>query len=85
MIDTGYCIPADHLARLTERFYHVSSSGSRDSGGTGLGLSIVKHVLGLHQARLDIRSTPGQGSAFTCGFGHERLLAPETHDSHAAG
>jgi two-component system, OmpR family, phosphate regulon sensor histidine kinase PhoR len=79
--DTGYGIPADHLSRLTERFYRVSSSRSRDSGGTGLGLSIVKHVLGLHQARLDIRSTPGQGSTFTCCFGPERLLTPEVHDS----
>jgi two-component system phosphate regulon sensor histidine kinase PhoR len=78
--DTGYGIPADHLSRLTERFYRVSSSRSRDSGGTGLGLSIVKHVLGLHQARLDIRSTPGQGSTFTCCFGSERLLTPEVHD-----
>jgi two-component system phosphate regulon sensor histidine kinase PhoR len=74
--DTGYGIPADHLSRLTERFYRVSSSRSRDSGGTGLGLSIVKHVLGLHQARLDIRSMPGQGSTFTCCFGPERLLTP---------
>jgi two-component system, OmpR family, phosphate regulon sensor histidine kinase PhoR len=80
--DTGYGIPADHLSRLTERFYRVSSSRSRDSGGTGLGLSIVKHVLGLHQARLDIRSTPGQGSTFTCCFGPERLLTPEVHDSN---
>nr|WP_225737639.1 phosphate regulon sensor histidine kinase PhoR [Dyella acidiphila] len=79
--DTGYGIPADHLSRLTERFYRVSSSRSRDSGGTGLGLSIVKHVLGLHQARLDIRSTPGQGSTFTCCFGRERLLAPEVHET----
>jgi two-component system, OmpR family, phosphate regulon sensor histidine kinase PhoR len=81
VIDTGYGIPADHLSRLTERFYRVSSSRSRDSGGTGLGLSIVKHVLGLHQARLDIRSTPGQGSTFTCCFGPERLLTPEVHDA----
>ncbi|GAB2569844.1 phosphate regulon sensor histidine kinase PhoR [Dyella jejuensis] len=83
--DTGYGIPTDHLARLTERFYRVSSSRSRDSGGTGLGLSIVKHVLGLHQARLDIRSTPGQGSTFTCCFGRERLLAPEVHDKPLEG
>lgn len=81
--DTGYGIPADHLSRLTERFYRVSSSRSRDSGGTGLGLSIVKHVLGLHQARLDIRSTPGQGSTFTCCFSRERLLPPETHESRS--
>ena len=74
--DTGYGIPATHLARLTERFYRVSSSRSRESGGTGLGLSIVKHVLNLHQARLDIQSEPGQGSTFSCWFSTERLLAP---------
>ena len=75
--DTGYGIPASHLARLTERFYRVSSSRSRESGGTGLGLSIVKHVLNLHQARLTVESTPGRGSTFACHFGPERLLSPE--------
>ncbi|MEW9573242.1 phosphate regulon sensor histidine kinase PhoR [Rhodanobacter sp. Si-c] len=74
--DTGYGIPASHLARLTERFYRVSSSRSRGTGGTGLGLSIVKHVLNLHQARLSIESEPGRGSTFACHFGPERLLAP---------
>ena len=67
--DTGYGIPAHHLPRLTERFYRVSSSRSRESGGTGLGLSIVKHILGLHQARLEIRSEVGKGSTFACHFG----------------
>ena len=75
--DTGYGIPANHLARLTERFYRVSSSRSRETGGTGLGLSIVKHVLNLHQARLTVQSTPGRGSTFACHFGPERLLEPE--------
>jgi len=75
--DTGYGIPATHLARLTERFYRVSSSRSRETGGTGLGLSIVKHVLNLHQARLTVESTPGQGSTFACHFGPERLLPAE--------
>lgn len=70
--DTGYGIPADHLSRLTERFYRVSTSRSRELGGTGLGLSIVKHVLNLHGASLRIESTPGKGSAFTCVFDHSR-------------
>jgi len=78
--DTGFGIPATHLARLTERFYRVSSSRSRDSGGTGLGLSIVKHVLNLHQARLQVDSTPGAGSTFACHFGDARLLTPGGND-----
>jgi len=76
--DTGFGISAAHLARLTERFYRVSSSRSRDSGGTGLGLSIVKHVLGLHHAQLKITSEPGEGSTFACVFDDSRLLPPET-------
>jgi len=72
--DTGLGIPAHHIPRLTERFYRVSTSRSRESGGTGLGLSIVKHVLGLHQARLEIESEVGTGSCFACVFGKERVL-----------
>lgn len=79
--DTGYGIPAEHLGRLSERFYRVSSSRSRDKGGTGLGLSIVKHVLNLHDARLDIASRPGEGSVFSCLFGAERLVAPGSDDA----
>ena len=71
--DTGYGIPAAHLPRITERFYRVSTSRSRESGGTGLGLSIVKHVLSLHQARLEIDSEVGRGSTFSCHFGAERV------------
>jgi two-component system phosphate regulon sensor histidine kinase PhoR len=71
--DTGYGIPASHIPRLTERFYRVSSSRSRESGGTGLGLAIAKHVLGLHQARLVIESEVGRGSVFSCHFGPERV------------
>jgi len=72
--DTGYGIPAEHLSRLTERFYRVSSSRSRATGGTGLGLSIVKHVLNLHDAQLRIESDAGKGSTFTCVFDKARLL-----------
>ncbi|MDW8479163.1 MAG: phosphate regulon sensor histidine kinase PhoR [Xanthomonadales bacterium] len=71
--DTGVGIPPEHLPRITERFYRVSTSRSRETGGTGLGLSIVKHVLNLHQARLAIRSEPGRGSVFACIFSRERL------------
>jgi len=71
--DTGYGIPAEHLPRIAERFYRVSTSRSRASGGTGLGLSIVKHVLNLHQARLEVASEVGAGSTFSCVFGAERL------------
>lgn len=73
--DSGQGIPAQHLPRITERFYRVSTSRSRGSGGTGLGLSIVKHVLGLHQAQLRIESEVGRGSTFACVFGPERVLA----------
>ena len=72
--DTGYGIPAAHLPRLTERFYRVSTSRSRESGGTGLGLAIAKHVLGLHDARLDIASEVGKGSTFACRFSPARVL-----------
>jgi two-component system phosphate regulon sensor histidine kinase PhoR len=71
--DTGYGIPAAHLPRITERFYRVSNSRSRESGGTGLGLAIAKHVLVLHQARLDVRSEVGVGSTFSCHFGAARV------------
>lgn len=86
--DTGYGIPASHLPRITERFYRVSTSRSRESGGTGLGLSIVKHVLNLHQARLEIESAVGQGSTFSVHFGparvHRRQCAPSFPQSLTA-
>ncbi|MBP6798284.1 MAG: phosphate regulon sensor histidine kinase PhoR [Luteimonas sp.] len=76
--DSGYGIPAAHLPRITERFYRVSTSRSRESGGTGLGLAIVKHVLNLHQARLEIASEVGRGSTFSCHFGADRVQARDT-------
>ena len=76
VIDTGQGISSQHLPRLTERFYRVSTSRSRETGGTGLGLSIVKHVLQLHHAHLEISSEPGVGSTFACVFGPAQLLEP---------
>jgi len=66
--DSGVGIPAEHIPRLTERFYRVDKGRSRDSGGTGLGLAIVKHVLLRHQARLEITSIEGMGSTFSAVF-----------------
>ena len=73
--DTGIGIPAEHLPRLTERFYRVDPGRSRATGGSGLGLAIVKHVLQRHGAELEIASTVGKGSTFTCHFPPERVLA----------
>jgi two-component system, OmpR family, phosphate regulon sensor histidine kinase PhoR len=66
--DSGVGIPAEHIPRLTERFYRVDKGRSRDTGGTGLGLAIVKHVLMRHQARLEIVSAEGVGSTFSAVF-----------------
>ena len=71
--DTGMGIPPEHIPRLTERFYRVDAGRSRARGGSGLGLAIVKHVLQRHGARLDVQSTQGVGSTFTCHFPPERL------------
>ena len=60
--DRGEGIPAEHLPRLTERFYRVDAGRSRAVGGTGLGLAIVKHIVGRHRGRLDIRSVQGEGT-----------------------
>jgi len=71
--DTGPGIDAKHIPRLTERFYRVDRSRSRDSGGTGLGLAIVKHSLNRHQAQLHIKSEVGKGSRFTARFPASRV------------
>jgi two-component system, OmpR family, phosphate regulon sensor histidine kinase PhoR len=63
--DRGPGIAAEHLPRLTERFYRVDVAESRAQGGTGLGLALVKHILNRHDGRLTIESTPGQGATFT--------------------
>ncbi|TXT37007.1 MAG: two-component system OmpR family phosphate regulon sensor histidine kinase PhoR, partial [Comamonadaceae bacterium] len=71
--DTGPGIAAEHLGRLTERFYRVDRSRSRETGGTGLGLAIVKHVAQRHGATLSIESTVGQGSVFSLVFPASRV------------
>jgi two-component system, OmpR family, phosphate regulon sensor histidine kinase PhoR len=86
--DTGIGVEREHLPRLTERFYRVDSSRSRDSGGTGLGLSIVKHVVQRHGGELDIHSEPGKGSRFGLRFPAARIRflepAPDPRDAAAS-
>ena len=71
--DTGIGIAPEHIPRVTERFYRVDRSRSRDTGGTGLGLAIVKHVALRHAAQLKIESTLGVGSIFSITFHKDRL------------
>ncbi|HKU45874.1 MAG TPA: phosphate regulon sensor histidine kinase PhoR, partial [Burkholderiales bacterium] len=73
--DTGIGIEAEHIPRLTERFYRVDRSRSRETGGTGLGLAIAKHALARHDATLEIESQPGKGSRFSARFPARRLAS----------
>jgi two-component system phosphate regulon sensor histidine kinase PhoR len=73
--DTGPGIAPEHLSRLTERFYRVDRSRSRESGGTGLGLAIVKHVAQRHGAELRIESEFGKGATFSIAFPANRVRA----------
>lgn len=76
--DTGQGIAAEHLPRLTERFYRIDRSRSRETGGTGLGLAIVKHVVQRHGAELHIESQLGQGSRFSITFPAARVRSLQT-------
>lgn len=76
--DTGPGISAEHLPRLTERFYRVDVEGSKS--GSGLGLAIVKHVLARHGAELRIASVPGHGSCFSCCFPEKRVVRANQAD-----
>jgi len=71
--DSGPGIAAEHLPRLTERFYRVDRSRSRETGGTGLGLAIVKHVAQRHGGQLEVKSTVGKGSTFTIALPPSRV------------
>jgi len=78
--DNGEGIPREAIPRLTERFYRVDVKRSRERGGTGLGLAIVKHILNRHEGRLQIESTPGEGSTFTVFLPAAPTAAPsESH------
>jgi len=70
--DFGAGIPAEHVPRLTERFYRVDAQASRGKGGSGLGLAIVKHIVNRHRGRLTIESAPGEGATF-------RVVLPLAH------
>lgn len=87
--DSGPGIAAEHIPRLTERFYRVDRSRSRETGGTGLGLAIVKHVAERHGAELLIDSTPGRGARFTLLFPASRVSVvgaePPQSAAQAAG
>jgi two-component system phosphate regulon sensor histidine kinase PhoR len=73
--DSGIGIAPQHISRLTERFYRVDRSRSRETGGTGLGLAIVKHIAIRHQAQLNIASEEGKGSTFSIIFPVKRRIA----------
>jgi two-component system phosphate regulon sensor histidine kinase PhoR len=75
--DQGQGIAPEHIPRLTERFYRVDRSRSRETGGTGLGLAIVKHVSQRHGAELGIESSPGKGSRFSISFPAQRVRPSE--------
>jgi two-component system phosphate regulon sensor histidine kinase PhoR len=77
VVDTGIGIAREHLPRLTERFYRVDGSRSRDTGGTGLGLSIVKHIVQRHGGELDVTSELGKGSRFRLVLPAVRVRAAE--------
>ena len=87
--DTGPGIAAEHLPRLTERFYRVDPGRARDKGGSGLGLAIVRHVLQKHGGELKIESVEGRGSTFSCHFAPLRLVresvAKATDSRYSAG
>ena len=82
--DTGIGIAAEHIPRLTERFYRADPGRARQHGGSGLGLAIVKHALQRHGGRLEIESEEGKGSTFTCHFPRRRLAESEAWPLRAA-
>jgi two-component system, OmpR family, phosphate regulon sensor histidine kinase PhoR len=84
VVDNGPGIAREHLPRLSERFYRVDGSRSRDTGGTGLGLSIVKHVVQRHGGELDIQSEVGRGSTFKLVFPAARTRKRQAREAQLA-
>ncbi|MER2249856.1 ATP-binding protein [Methylorubrum podarium] len=82
--DEGPGIAAEHIPRLTERFYRVDTASSRQQGGTGLGLAIVKHTLNRHRGKLVIESEPGQGTTVRVSLPEHRPETGETVPSEPA-
>ena len=80
VIDNGPGIPAEHLPRLTERFYRVDAGRSRDRGGTGLGLAITKHVMQRHNGELKINSQLNFGTTFSCLFPYDQAIDKASED-----
>jgi two-component system phosphate regulon sensor histidine kinase PhoR len=80
--DNGVGIAPEHIPRLTERFYRVDRSRSRETGGTGLGLAIVKHVIQRHGGEMDIQSALGKGSEFSWVLPKTRVRVLEASDLH---
>jgi two-component system phosphate regulon sensor histidine kinase PhoR len=80
--DTGPGIASEHFARLSERFYRIDRSRSRDTGGTGLGLAIVKHVIQRHGGSLEIESKLNQGSKFSLKFPPTRYRMNKEENAH---
>jgi two-component system phosphate regulon sensor histidine kinase PhoR len=83
--DVGEGISAEHLPRLTERFYRVDSQRSRKMGGTGLGLAIVKHIVERHRGRLDITSQQGEGTTVSFTLPQSQFDAATVQSRDAAG
>lgn len=81
--DNGSGIEARHISRLTERFYRVDTSRSREQGGTGLGLAIVKHALARYEAELTIESEVGKGSVFRCFFPESLIVRVKNNKDRA--
>ncbi len=81
--DNGLGIAAEHIPRLTERFYRIDKGRSREKGGTGLGLAIAKHALARYEAELHIESEVGKGSLFRCDIPASSIIQVKDDENRA--